>query len=267
MLVSLVHAADRHDDAVQILSETEEEISDPLLRERLLWVRAVATPGSAPPTSTPFSRPELPEAIGSLMAMSDINRFSHVVMDGSPVNAPFGLQAVKAFALRLFGGELEATHTRPLAPGRTLHLLPEAELPGDMQWARANPRVARAVAQWAATVEREADKAVPERARQVVHDSLKRWQGEQMPISRSWVEREVGKLQGNERAIARLALVIAKAVYQTDDKLVGEVLEYNPEQEQFLRILAWCSFTAARYFAARVARLSGIPDVRLRRAA
>jgi hypothetical protein len=116
-------------------------------------------------------------------------------------------------------------------------------------------------------VEREADKAVPERARQVVHDSLRRWQGEQMPISRSWVEREVGELKGNERAIARLALVIAKAVYQTDDKLVGDVLEYNPEQEQFLRILAWCSFTAARYVAARIARLSDTPDVRLRRAA
>jgi hypothetical protein len=267
MLVSLVHAADRHDDAVQILSETEEQIADPLLRERLLWVRAVATPGAAQPTSTPFSRSELPEAIGSLMAMSDINRFSHVVMDGSPVNAPFGLQAVKAFALRLFGGELEATHTRPLAPGRTLHLLPEAELPGDMHWARANPRVARAVAHWAAAVEREADKAVPERARQVVHDSLRRWQGEQMPISRSWVEPEIGELQDNERAIARLALVIAKAVYQTDDKLVGDVLEYNPEQEQFLRILAWCSFTAARYVAARIARLSDTPDVPLRQAA
>jgi hypothetical protein len=267
MLVSLVHAADRHDDAVQILSETEEQIADPLLRERLLWVRAVATPGAAPPSSTPFSRSELPEAIGSLMAMSDINRFSHIVMDGSPVNAPFGLQAVKAFALRLFGGELEATHTRPLTPGRTLHLLPEAELPGDMQWARANPRVARAVAQWAAAVEREADKAVPERTRQLVHDSLKRWQGEQMPISRSWVEREIDDLDGNERAIARLALVVAKASYQSDDNLIGEVLKYNPEQEQFLRILAWCSFTAARFAAARIARLSEIPDATLRQAA
>ena len=256
MLVSLVHASDRHDEAVQILGETEENIADPVLRERLLWVRAVATPGTTPPRSIPFSKAELPEAIGTLMAMSDINRFSHVVMDGSPVDAPFGLQAVKAFALRLFGSELKATHTQPLKPGRTLHLLPQAELPDDLQWAAANPRIARAVAQWAAAVEAEADKVIPEPTRRVVHQHLQLWQGEQMPLSRSWVEQEVAGLHGNERAIARLALVLAKASYQSDDKLVAEVLKHNPDQEQFVRILAWCSFTAARYVAARIAKLS-----------
>jgi hypothetical protein len=190
------------------------------------------------------------------MALSDINRFSHIVMDGSPVNAPFGLQAVKAFALRLFGGELRATHKIPLEPGRTLHLLPEAALPDDMQWARSNPRVAAAVSRWAAAVERESETVVPERTRQLVHHSLKQWQGDKMPISRSWVEQEVDGLEGNERAIARLALVVAKASYQTDDNLVAEVLASNPEQEQFLRILAWSTFTAARYVASRIANLS-----------
>ncbi|MEA2094513.1 MAG: hypothetical protein U9P11_08115, partial [Pseudomonadota bacterium] len=267
MMVSLVHAGDRHDDASQILSETEENITDPLLRERLRWVRAVAAPGAAPPTSTPFNRAQLPEVIGSLMALSDINRFSHIVMDGSPVNAPFGLQAVKAFALRLFGGELRATHIRPLEPGRSLSLLPEAELPDDMQWAKPNPRVASAVARWAAAVERESEKVIPERTRQLVHDSLKHWQGEQMPISRNWVEQEVDGLEGNERAIARLALVVAKASYQSDDRLVAEVLEHNPEQEQFLRILAWSSFTASRYVAARIARLSDNTGTVLRQVA
>jgi oligoribonuclease (3'-5' exoribonuclease) len=77
-----------------------------------------------------------------------------------------------------------------------------------------------------------------------------------MPISRNWVEQEVDGLDGNEHAIARLALVVAKASYQIDDGLVDEVLNYNPEQEQFLRILAWSTFTAARYVAARIARLS-----------
>lgn len=255
MMVSLVHAGDRHEDAARILDETEENIADPLLRERLLWVRAVATPGAAPPTSTPFNRLQLPEAIGSLMALSDINRFSHIVMDGSPVNAPFGLQAAKALALRLFGAELRATHIHPLEPGRSLPLLPEAELPDDMQWARPNPRIASAVSRWAAAVERESEKVVPERTRQLVHDSLKQWQGEPMPISRNWVEQEVDGLEGNERAIARLALVVAKASYQTDDKLVADVIEHNPEQQQFLRILAWSSFTAARYVAARIASL------------
>jgi hypothetical protein len=58
------------------------------------------------------------------MAMSDITRFSHVEMDGSPVRAPLGLQRVKAAALRLFGGELTAMQAERLTPGRALSLLP-----------------------------------------------------------------------------------------------------------------------------------------------
>lgn len=121
MLISLVHSGDRHDEAEHILAKREEHIGDPLLRDRLIWVKAVATPGATPPKTIPFSKAQLPEAIGSLMAMSDINRFSHIVMDGSPVNAPFGLDWIKAAALRIFGGELRATHIRPLEPGRSLH--------------------------------------------------------------------------------------------------------------------------------------------------
>lgn len=255
MMVSLVHSADRHDDAGHIFNESEERITDPLLRERLLWVRAVATPGAESPKTVPFSEQELPEAIGSLMALSDINRFSHVVMDGSPVKVPFGIEAIKAVALRIFGNELRATHIAPLTPGRSLHLLPDAELPVDMQWATPHPRIARTVARWTAAVERQAQGVVPEATQRLVHDNLKRWQNEPMPMSRRWVEEETKELDGEARAIARLALVLAKASYQIDDKMVEAVLGTDRNEERFLRILAWSSFTAARYFANRIARL------------
>lgn len=253
MFVSLIHAADKHDTASLILTESEEKISDPLLRERLLWVRAIATPGAVRPIHTPFTEAELPEAIGSLMALSDINRFSHIVMDGSPVNAPLGLQWIKAAALRLFGGELRANHIQAIEPGRTLHLLPKAPLPEDMHWAKANPRIASSVAQWAAAVEKESETVVSNKVKQLVHDNLSRWQGEIMPMSRSWVEKELGDLSGEERTIAKLALVLAKASYQIDDKMVEDVLGKDRNEERFIRILAWASFTAARFVAKRIA--------------
>ncbi|WP_432698352.1 hypothetical protein ACQUQP_08430 [Marinobacterium sp. YM272] len=259
MLVSLVHAGGRHEDAVQILDEKEQLIIDPTLRERLLWVRAVATPGAEPPKSVPFTEEQLPEAIGALMALSDINRFSHIVMDGSPVKAPFGLEAVKAAALWLFGGELRSTHTDPLKPGRSLYLLPMAELPTDMRWAASHPRIARTLAQWTATVERQAQSVVPEAAQRLVHSQLQRWQNEKMPISRQWVEDETEGLDGEARDIARFALLIAKASYQIDDRIVEAVLGPERDEQRFIRILAWSTFTAARYFANHVARLSLSP--------
>lgn len=260
MLVSLVHAGERPEDAMQILNEQEEAIGDPVLRDRLAWVKAVASPGSELPTVVPFSDDQLPEAIGSIMAMSDVNRFSHVVMAGSPVSEPLGISHIKRWALRIFGNELKATHSDPLVPGRALALLPQAELPDDMHWASANPRVADAVARWAAAVEKEAEGVISQAIKKCVHQSLSVWKGELMPLSRSWVEDEVSGLSGEEKAIARFALLLAKASYQIDDALVEALLGSERDQIRFIRILAWSSFTASRYVANRIARASRYGD-------
>ena len=257
MLISLVHAGGKHDAASRIFAENEAHMTNSPLRNRLSWVKSIATPGTTMDMPVPFTPEELPEAIAALMAMSDINRFSHVVMDGSPVSAPLGLQGVKAVALRLFGGELRATHVKPLTPGRALPLLPPAPLPTDMQWAMPNPRIADALARWAAVVERETSCVVSTEVRELVICNLQHWNGELMPLSRSWVDSEAAVLTGQDRAIARLALVLAKAPYQLDETLVEDVLREDRCEERFIRVLAWASFSGARRFAQRIAEAAG----------
>lgn len=78
-----------------------------------------------------------------------------------------------------------------------------------------------------------------------------------MPLSRSWVASEVSMLTGQDRAIARLALVLAKAPYQVDETLLEDVLSADRCEERFIRILAWASFSGTRRFAQRVAEATG----------
>jgi AhpD family alkylhydroperoxidase len=254
MLVSLVHAGGDHDTATDIASQNNLDATDPAMRERLNWVRNIATPSTEAVGVAPFVKDQLPEVLGSLMAMSDINRFSHVVMEDSPLNAPLGVRAIKAAALKAFGSELETTRRRPLVPGRALGLLPPAELPKDMNWARANPRVADALARWASTVERETSGVISTAIKEAVDRSLQRWEGEQMPISRSWVETDVEGLDSADKSIAKLAIVLAKAPYQVDETMAEAVLVENPDEEWFVRVLAWASFTGARRVAQIMAR-------------
>jgi len=253
MLVSLVHAGGERRTAQDIFARNGLDATDETLRERLEWVQAIATPGAENIPDFPFTAEQMPEVVGTLMAMSDINRFSHVVMADSPVAAPFGLQSIKAFALQLFGGELKATRRVPLEPGRALPLLPPAPLPEDMAWAQPNPRVADAMSRWTATVEREAAKVISRRVIEVVGASLDAWRGEKMPISRSWVAAETDGLEGEDLVIAQLAIVLAKAPYQVDERMAGAVLRHCADEERFIRILAWASFVGARRFAQLVA--------------
>jgi hypothetical protein len=122
-----------------------------------------------------------------------------------------------------------------------------------MYWAEPNPRIAAALSRWAGVVERESAGVVQSHIRNLVHDNLLGWDGQPMPISRSWVDREVENLTGQDRALARFALVLAKAPYQVDERLVGEILREDGNETRFVRVLAWASFSAARRFARRVA--------------
>ncbi len=72
-----------------------------------------------------------------------------------------------------------------------------------------------------------------------------------MPFRRSWVEDEVKGLTGEDRAVARLALVVAKASSQFDESLAEDVLGYDQDEERFIRVLAWASHSGARRVADR----------------
>ena len=249
MLISLVHAAGDHKTASDIYAHGKFDGNQDLLGRRLRWILDISTKKSADDLGTPFTERQLPEVIGTLMGMHDINRFSHVVMSDTAVPTPFGMRKLKDWALRLFAIELKATRSRSLEPGRSLSLLPPAELPPDMQWAKPNPRIADAVSRWTAAVERESAVVIPPRVKKVVLDALARWDGLPMPLSADWIKQDLQDLEGRERQLACFAIVVAKASYRTTPKMVEEVMGEDRDQERFIRILAWSSFSAARRLA------------------
>src|SRR5262249_37787914 len=55
MLISLVHAGGNHDAALSIFSEKESQITNTTLRNRLIWVKSIATPGSKLNLPIPFT--------------------------------------------------------------------------------------------------------------------------------------------------------------------------------------------------------------------
>ena len=74
-----------------------------------------------------------------------------------------------------------------------------------------------------------------------------------MPLSRSWVEREIEGIAEVDRPVARLALVVAKAPYQVDESLVEDILGKEHDEPRLIRVLAWAAFSAARRVSEQVA--------------
>lgn len=252
MLVSLVHAGDQRNAAEALLYDRVEEVEDPQLRAKLAWVEAGVKSGHHALPKSPFTGAQIPELVATIMSMSDINRFSHVVMEGSPVNAG----RLQSLALRLFGNELRVTKRSPAQAGDALGLLPRAELPSDLQWARPNARIADALARYVDTVERITADVIPDDARGCVEASLSEWNNERMPLSAAWADDEVEHLIGDSRHIAKLAIMLAKAPYQVTKKTVELIAHF--EEQKFIKVLAWCSYIGSRRLASIIeAQLAG----------
>jgi hypothetical protein len=135
---------------------------------------------------------------------------------------------------------------RRLQPGHSLKFVPQASVPDDLFWAAANPAVAGAFAGFAEVVEARGNAVLPEQVRILVKERVQAWNGEDMGISRRWVEDAVADVKEEHRAAARLALLTALASYQVDSSVIENFRSHYPHDAQLIAATAWASLAAAR---------------------
>jgi AhpD family alkylhydroperoxidase len=238
-----LHATDAHDAASAILRGDYDSIHDPQLRTLVQWALASRTSnaqGSLPPH---LSSNDASEIIGTAVAFHYINRMVNVFLGEAFLPTPSALKGVTG---RLFAATAGKRMVRDLQQGHSLQFVPPAPLPDDLFWAAANPSVAGAFAGFAAVVEEAGAMALSETVRALVNNAIQTWNGEDMGMSRRWVENTVIALPEEHRSAARLALLTALASYQVDSSVVEEFQSRYPDDAQLIAVTAWASFTAAR---------------------
>ncbi len=250
MTVSLVHGAGSPELAGRVTEGPTLAEAEPEQEALLRWAEAVAN--GKWDTPFPLEGDAFPEAVGTVTAFNYIPRFSHVTMAGSPIEEPLGVRGLNRSVARFFGHELGLSLSDELEPGRPLDLLPAPESSVDLAWASGNPRLEQAFSRWIATVDRHAEQAIPTPVRDRVEKRVAEWNGETMPISRSWVDDEVDDLEGSHRDLARFGLLVALSPSQVDDAVVQPVLG-DGHQERLVRSLAWAAMTGAQRVASGIA--------------
>lgn len=241
MLLSLTHGASEHRTADAIRAGKVETIENETLRRRLAWTRAVVRADAPELSAPPFTTAEMPEALGTIVTFGYTNKITDLTMNGSPVPS-----AMKGMSLRMFGVELRESTKLALEPGASLDLLPPAPVPEELWWARANPRIADALARWIAVVDGAVDDVLPPRVREHVESHVAAWRGGHPPISRAWLEDAVAGLEGRDRDLARLAILVAVASYQVDDGIIEEVRARGVDEAGLVKLGAWAALLAAR---------------------
>jgi hypothetical protein len=208
------------------------------------WAAVTREPQSELVQRPPFSQAEAPEAIGTAVGFHYVNRIVEVFQGHGRISV--GPLPLRGLTMTLVGWIAARALRRRRAPGRTLHLLAEAELPADLSWASASSHISSAWARFAAAVERCGEAALPEPARACVTSALAAWDGTDPPLGSDWLQRAVSGIDLESAPAARLALLVALAPYRVDDAAVNDFKRIRPSERELVAAAAWSSFRAAR---------------------
>ncbi|WP_155372849.1 carboxymuconolactone decarboxylase family protein [Catellatospora vulcania] len=212
------------------------------LRELTAWA---GRPGAA----APFPPAQAPELIGTAVTFHYLNRMVNVFLPDSPlppaVRGP-ARQVMGRMAARLLGALARGRVT----PGGSAGLLPDAELPADLAWARGRPSVAAAFGAAAAAVD-EAGQSLPAEVRDLVSAQAARLpDGGPGLHAQDWLDGAVSALAPEHRGMARLALLTVFASYRVTPAVVADA--GLADDGALVRLTAWSSMTAARVLGARM---------------
>ncbi len=182
---AMLHATSNHYAASAILRGDYDSIHHEQLHALVQWILANRTANVSGVLQPPFSHDDAPEIIGSAIAFHYINRMVNVFLGDTLLPLP---SALKGLSGRLLGATAGKQMVRHLQHGHSLQFVPQANLPDDLSWAAANPAVAGAFAGLAAVVEEAGRRVLPEQVRVLVSERVQAWNGEDMGISRRWVQ-------------------------------------------------------------------------------
>ena len=239
----VLHATGDHEVAHVIVHRQNDRDLDPKMQSVVAWAQATRSPNAEILAAPPFSSQNAAEFIGTAVVFHYLNRMVNVMLSETflPSN-----ELVKTVFKRVAGWLYSRTAHSSRSPGQSLELVPEAPLPEELAWAAPNPTIADAFAGFASIVEAAGREALPAEVRSLVEERIGAWDGDDLSLSRHWVEEAITELDDASKPAARLALLTALASYQVDEITVQAFRDQQPADESLIGALAWASFTAAR---------------------
>jgi AhpD family alkylhydroperoxidase len=241
-------------DRRALLQGAAEQIADPRRRALVEWAAATREPDSELLRKPPFGPEQAPEALATALCFHYVNRVVEVFQGHQGIKlGPGPLRGLLRALLGAFAGRAVR---RDRAAGRTLTLLPEAQLPSDLGWARPAAAIAGALARFAAAVERPGGESLPEVVRGRLQSQLAAWDGADPPLHGEWVERGLEGLGPQARPAGHLALLAALAPHRIDAGAVRAFREVSPGDRELVGAVSWSALAAAR----RIAYWAKLPE-------
>ena len=194
------------------------------------WAKATQNPDDPALKNPPFKPEQMSEYIAAVLLWQYINRMSNALLIDSAWVA-FG--QFKQPYLKLMSWVFEKfVLTKPNKAGLSLEFMQDTN-------------IAVALSHLHHTLQATIHTALPLEVQVFVLQKIKEWHGQNMGLSRQWVNEMVKDLSDEHQASAKLVLLTAFAAYQLDSSFIDQYRKYYPDNAALVTATAWASYHAA----------------------
>ena len=241
-------ASSDHETVKAIRENDSTIITDKEKRKIVEWSFSTRSPDDLLIKNAPFSKADAPEIIGTAVVYHLINRMVTIFLNDSPLPVPSTWSGLKRVAIRVFGATIgKSTVSRNPGSGDSLMFVPDTEVSEDLSWTLPNKNIASAYSGFTRIIENSIQSIIPGDVQQLVRQNVNNWQGEDMGLGRSWLEKMLSNVDGNSnKTLARLCLLTALAPHQIDKKMLQEFRDIYSGDKELIIVTTWASYLAAR---------------------
>ncbi len=220
--------------------DSGEIISNPEQRALFEWARSTLSPGASK-----LNLPDLvnnrTEIVAVALIFHYVNRLVNVMLEDSSLMIP-RIPGLKKLAmlmarpvLRRLGSQ---TASRP-------ELITVADK-GRFTWAADDPIILSSFCNFDLAVERSVAKLISDSTQQSISQVIQRWQGESMPIDRTWVDDAVVDVERKDQPAGRLALRTALDSQRVSEADVTAYQRVTDSDADLIKLVIWSSFLATK---------------------
>lgn len=245
--IGILHGSSEHDTAKAMLSNDFDSIENTQTKAYVEWALATLSPQSQQLKEPPFSKSEAPEIIGTALSYHYINRMVAVFLGNSPLPVNTDSALLRSIGTRIFGATAgKSIANKKVEAGKSLKFIPEAALPKDFSWAEPNQAIANSYAGFNTLMEKAGEDTIAPEIRELLEEKLNNWSGEEMGISRQWLEEAIKNLDTKHLSTARLVFLTALSPYHVDEEIINDFQKHHPSESELLCVCCWASFSAIK---------------------
>ena len=223
-----------------ITSGDWQTIKNPKIKQLVKWSLNTRNPNAEIIKNPPFSKQEASEIIGTALVFHSTNRLVNIFLEDSPLPSFLGKGLMKKVALNFASKTLfKSMVEKQTVAGEGLQFIKDYKIPLKLDWSKENLPYSKALTAEKMVLNQIENDLIPKEVSMLFKEKINNWQGEEMPMGRSWLHEIINKINLDEKPVANIVFLAAFAPYSITKSDIEAFRDIYNSDTELVEVCFW----------------------------